>query len=148
MDSYREIENLIYLYAEYVDGGDLQSCSQLLANAEYLGPDGSVVGRGADDVLAIQQRAVRIYEKTGTPCTRHITSNVIINVDEEQNRAASRSYFTVVQATDALSLQPVLTGRYRDAFQRVNGTWQFSSRQIIPELFGDLSHHLLFDFKP
>jgi hypothetical protein len=48
----------------------------------------------------------------------------------------------------ALSLQPVIAGRYRNSFALVDGGWRFSSVHIIIELMGDLAHHMLFDLKP
>ena len=145
MNSYREIENLIYTYAELIDTGNLEDMAELFNDAEFLGPDGNVVARGAEEFLAVERQAVRIVTETGTPCTKHVTTNVIIEVDESADTATARSYFTVFQSTEGLSLQPIIAGRYNDSFARVAGKWQFRQRQVIPELFGDLSKHLLFD---
>ena len=145
MDSYREIENLIYTYAELLDAGDLEAVSQLFAHAEFFGPDGKVAATGAAEFLAVQRQAVRIYESTGTTCTKHVTTNLIIEVDESANTATARSYFAVLQSTEELPLQPIIAGRYTDSFERVDGSWRFRQRQSIPELYGDLTKHLLYD---
>ena len=79
---------------------------------------------------------------TGTPKTKHLTTNVIIEVDG--NQAGARSYFTVIQATDALPLQPIIAGRYHDTFARKNERWQFGAREIFVDHIGDCSAHLLF----
>lgn len=147
MNSYRAIENLVYAYAELIDAGDLAALAQLFSHAEFIGPDGQVAARGAGEFLTLMDKAVRIYADTGTPRTKHVTTNLIIEVDESADSARARSYFTVLQATDELPLQPVIAGRYRDTFTRVDGRWRFSERQSIPELFGDLSQHLLFDLR-
>jgi hypothetical protein len=42
----------------------------------------------------------------GTPRTKHVTTNVAIEVDEEAGTAVSRSYFTALQALPDLALQP------------------------------------------
>ena len=145
MDSYRQIEYLIYHYAELIDSGDLSRMADLFSHAELLGPDGKLVARGSEAFLNVQRRAVNLNPKTGNPQTKHITTNVIIEVDEVANKATARSYFTVLQATDSFALQPIIAGRYLDKFERVNDQWRFQQRQSIPDLVGDLSHHLLFD---
>lgn len=145
MDSYREIENLVYTYAELIDTGNLEGLAQLFSHAEFLGPDGKVAATGAEELFALQRQAVQIYAETGTPLTKHVTTNLIIEVDETADSATARSYFTVLQSAEGLSLQPVLVGRYDDRFECVEGKWQFRRRQIVPEHFGDLSKHLLFD---
>lgn len=117
----------------------------LFRHAELLGPDGDVVASGAEEFFAVQQKAIRIYAETGTPRTKHVTTNVIIEVDESADAATAKSYFTVFQSAEGLSLQPILAGRYRDSFERVSGKWRFRQRQVIPDLFGDLSKHLLYE---
>lgn len=146
MDSYRAIENLIYSYAELIDAGNLEQVAQLFSHAEFLGPDGTVAATGAEEFLAVQRQAVKIYPETGTLGTQHVTTNVIIDVDEATDTATARSYFTVFQSVESLALQPIIAGRYRDSFERVDGVWRFRQRQSIPELYGDLSKHLMFDF--
>ena len=45
----------------------------------------------------------------------------------------------------SLALQPVISGRYRDEFERVDGAWRFATRKMYVDLVGDLSQHLLFE---
>ena len=51
------------------------------------------------------------------------------------------------QQTDELPLQPIIAGRYRDTFHRIDGRWWFDTRKMFVDLMGDLSHHLLFELK-
>lgn len=143
MDSAREIENLVYRYAELIDSGDLRAWSGLFEHADYCGQDGSVLAHGAEAVYQLQSGYLRIYPDTGTPKTKHVTTNVTIEVDEAAGVANSRSYFTIMQATEELPLQCVCAGRYSDVFEKYAGHWRFKSRQIILDLLGDLSRHLL-----
>jgi 3-phenylpropionate/cinnamic acid dioxygenase small subunit len=137
--SGRQIENLISRYAFLVDDGDFAGLGDLLDAADFtLGPN-TVRGKAAVEELALN--TLRTYAD-GTPRTRHVTTNLIIDVDEEKGTATSRSYFTVMQQADGFPLQPVATGRYRDAFERRDGTWHFTSRTVGDQLFGDLSHHV------
>ena len=56
--------------------------------------------------------------------------------------ATSRSYFTVFQQVGDFPLQPVASGRYRDRFERRDGAWRFTSREVSTDLVGDVSHHV------
>jgi 3-phenylpropionate/cinnamic acid dioxygenase small subunit len=98
--------------------------------------------RGAAAVQQLYEQWTRRYEDD-TPRTHHVTTNLIIEVDDERSTATCRSYFTVFQQTPALSLQPIVAGRYADRFERVDGTWRFSARHMAVRLAGDVSHHLL-----
>src|SRR3954451_21530458 len=82
-----------------------------------------------------------VYED-GTPRTKHVTTNIAIEVDEEAGTAVARSYFTALQALPGLALQPIVSGRYRDRFERRDGEWCFVERRVRTDLVGDLSHHL------
>jgi 3-phenylpropionate/cinnamic acid dioxygenase small subunit len=91
-------------------------------------------------VLDIFERSTRRFDD-GTPRTKHVTTNCIVEVDGDT--ATCRSYFTVFQQTDVLALQPVIAGRYHDQFLRVHdGQWRFSRREISIDLTGDLREHL------
>ena len=147
MDSYREIENLIYRYAEQVDAGDFESVAEMFAHGKIIGRTQEDDSSGYEEVLSLYQSSARIHEQTGTPCTKHVTTNAIIEVDEKNDIATARSYFTVFQALEDFPLQPVISGRYHDRFERIGGKWRFSERKMLPELYGDLSRHLLFDAK-
>ena len=41
----------------------------------------------------------------GTPKTKHVTTNAIIEVDDDAGTATSRANYAVTQATDELPLQ-------------------------------------------
>ena len=139
MSPERAIENLIYHYAELIDQGELAAIGELLSRARFIGPEGEVHAEGREAIVDIYRAFTRLYED-GTPLSHHVTSNLIIEVDG--GTARCRSYFTVFQATETLSLQAVMAGRYVDEFARDEGGWYFTSRQIIPRLSGDLTQHL------
>lgn len=137
--SYRAIENLVARYAELVDAGDFAGVGKLLADATFTGGAGSVSGR--DAVEKMLRENLIVYED-GTPRTKHVTTNVSIEVDEEAGTAVSSSYFTVVQAVPDLPLQPIVSGGYRDRFERRDGQWRFVERHVRTDLVGDVSRHL------
>jgi hypothetical protein len=96
MSSRDAIGALIFSYAERIDAGDLPGVAALFADATY----GSVQGgsyRGGAAVLEVLQRLVILYAD-GTPRTKHVTTNLVIDVTRRQygisalvlQRAASR----------------------------------------------------------
>jgi len=141
-DARNAIEHIVYGYAERVDAGDFAGVADLFAHARYKGggPDDPGV-EGSQPVLEIMESMVRRYDD-GTPRTKHVTTNLIIDADDDVGTAAARSYFTVFQQLEDFRLQPIIAGRYHDQFARVNGTWRLTERVIFCDLFGDLSQHL------
>ncbi len=138
--SERQILNLLHRYAECVDDGDFDAVGALFEHSDYdtVGQQGPPL-RGVG-VARAQRSLVRTYE--GSPRTKHVITNAIIDIDEDAGTATSRSYFTVLQAAPGLALQPIITGRYHDRFESVDGVWRFADRRIIVEQMGDLSAHL------
>jgi 3-phenylpropionate/cinnamic acid dioxygenase small subunit len=122
-----------------VDDGDFEGVGRLLADATFTGGAGSVTGR--DAIERLLRENVVVYED-GTPRTKHLITNVAIEVDEESGTATSRSYFTALQALPDLGLQPIVSGRYYDRFERREGRWRFVERRVRTDLIGDMSRHL------
>ncbi len=148
-ESAREIENLLYVYAERIDAGDLDGVADMFRHGRILpSPDAprEASFEGRDGVRAMYTAATRLYED-GTPKTRHVTTNAIVEVDDEAGTAAARSYYTVFQRTDALPLQAIICGHYHDTFQRIDGVWWFETRTMFIDLVGDLSQHLLYELR-
>jgi 3-phenylpropionate/cinnamic acid dioxygenase small subunit len=132
------IADLIHVYAERLDAGDLDGVASLFADATY-GRAGGPARRGAAEVRAALA-VVKLHD--GSPRTKHVITNVIVEVDDAAGTAAARSYFTVLQATASLPLQVILAGRYHDRFERIRSAWRFSERTIHVDLAGDLREHL------
>jgi hypothetical protein len=136
------ITNLLYRYAELMDAGDLESAAALFTHARIKADaDGTVVLDSAG-LLQLWRGLVKIHPD-GTPRTKHVVTNPILDIDEEAGTAACRSYYTVLQQTDAVPLQVVAAGRYHDEFERVDGVWRFSFRDYsMLDFTGDLRDHL------
>jgi len=136
-----EIANLLYRYAELLDGGDLEGTAALFRHARIRLPGGERVdGAG---LLAIWRQYVKIHGD-GTPRTKHIVTNPILDIDEVRGLARCRSYYTVLQAAPGLPLQVIAAGRYHDEFERVAGRWRFAARDYsMLDLQGNLAEHLL-----
>lgn len=135
------IANLVFLYAERVDLGDFDGVGELFAGATYRALAAGVASTTDGAEVAPLLRKMVITGEDGTPGTKHVTTNLIIDVDEGAGRATCRSYYTVLQAGPD-GVQPIIAGRYHDAFAYVEGAWRFTDRLIYSDLIGDLSRHL------
>lgn len=127
--SYRAIENLIAAYAELVDDGDFEGVARLLADATFTGGAGSVSGGAA--IEKVLRDNVIIYDD-GTPRTKHLITNLAIEVDEQAGTAVARSYFTALQAVPDLSLQPIVSGRYTTGSNAARDSGDSSSGACRP----------------
>ncbi|HUF85332.1 MAG TPA: nuclear transport factor 2 family protein [Acidimicrobiia bacterium] len=140
MDDVTAITALIHEYAERLDAGDLDGVAALFEHATWGSPGRGEPLRGAAQVRRGYDGV--ILHEDGTPSTKHVISNVTVDVADGAETASARSYFTVLQARPDLALQPIIAGRYHDRFERVDGRWRFTDRMIMPDLIGDLSRHL------
>jgi hypothetical protein len=144
-DARNAIEHIVYGYAQRIDLGDYTGVAELFAQARYRGGGYDDPGvEGSQAVLEILEGMVRRYDD-GTPRTKHVTTNLVIDADDEGGTATSRSYFTVLQAVKGFPLQPIISGRYHDTFARVDDEWRLTERVILCDLIGDLSQHLTGD---
>lgn len=136
-----QICNLLYRYAECLDSGNKLEAAELFRHARIKIRNQGLLDHTA--LLGIWQQRIKIYP-CGTPRTKHIISNPIIDIDEASGTATVRSYYTVLQTTDTLPLQPIAAGRYLDEFERVDGVWRFSFRDYSQlEMMGNMRGHLL-----
>ncbi len=134
--------NLVYRYAECMDGGDFAAAAELFRHARVVLDRATEFSVGAEGILKIWTDSVIRYPD-GTPRTKHVTTNLIVEVDEGTGTATCRSYYTVFQQVDTLALQPIIAGRYHDKLERVDGVWRFCERDYsLVDLVGDLSLHL------
>jgi 3-phenylpropionate/cinnamic acid dioxygenase small subunit len=145
-DAARLIENLLYTYAERIDAGDLEGVADLFAHGRVsssreLAP--ALTFEGRERVLALYRASARLYAD-GTPRTRHVTTNAIVEVEDGALTGAARSYYTVFQQVGDQPLQAIICGRYHDTFHCIDGRWWFDTRLMLVDLVGDLSRHLLY----
>lgn len=133
------IQKLIHSYPKLLDAGKLEDMGRLFASAtvHFEGREAPVVNDAAE-VTRMFTDFLRLYD--GIPRTRHLICNVIV---EPQSGAVATATSTVlvVQAAPTLPLQPIITGDYRDRFEKRDARWCFTERYITNDLVGDLSAH-------
>ena len=145
-ESHHAITGLLFRYAECVDQADFEGLSELFAHGTLRSSSAQESDQGMRGA-----QVGRFYAATnkvhpdGTLRTRHLATNVRIEIDESEGSATARSYNVVLQATPKLPFQPIAGGRYEDRFERVDGVWRFADRLIHVDQIGDMSEHLSFD---
>ena len=138
------VTELLYRYAELIDAGDFDGVGQLLGRATFAGTK-SASTSGAEAIAKLFAMTTRRYPEHGnTPRTRHLVLNPIVEISAERT-ATARSTFCVVQNTETVPLQPIVVGRYFDAFSCDDAGWYFTERQVDVQMIGDISAHLMFD---
>ncbi len=135
-----EISDLIFAYAERMDAGDFAGVGALFEHASYGAADAPPL-RGASAVGKILGELVILYED-GTPRTKHVTTNLMIELGPDEHTASAHSYFSVLQGVPGAPLQTIVSGRYHDRFERTPAGWRFAERRVFMDLVGDLSRHL------
>jgi SnoaL-like domain len=147
-----QIRNLIHRYSEAVDQGRFEVLDELFADATVrtaMGSGSPGAGLGGALVAAMFRDRIILYAD-GTPRTRHLVTNTIIEVDEAAGRATARSYNTTLQQVPGRSIEIIATARYEDSFALVDGAWRFSERVIRHasldgvhrDFIGDMSRHV------
>ena len=139
-DDHSAILKIMNDYCRYIDTGDLQGFANLFEHSRFrMRGDESSIQTGAGEVLEMLQNVI-LYD--GKPNTKHVLSNVQIEVDAQAGHATAESYVTVLQEIPPdFPLQAIFVGHYFDVFEKAGGNWHFTDREISPDLLGDLSHH-------
>lgn len=142
MDSPQEqIRNLLGRYCELMDAGHFAGLAELFTHATLADEHGTVFATGSGEMHRMWEAQTILYD--GSPRTRHVTANPVIDVDEATGIAEVSSSYVVFQGTNTIPLQPIVTGRYYDTFTRDDdGRWRFAQRRYAIDHVGDLSHHL------
>ncbi|MCF0074261.1 nuclear transport factor 2 family protein [Dyadobacter sp. CY261] len=140
MKSERAILNLIAKYTHFLDQGEFGKVGQLFARGTLITSFNSP--KGKEQVEKHLTDNLQVYPD-GTLRTSHVTTNIVLDIDEQAGIATSVSYLTIFQQNPDkhFPLQAILTGRYHDQFRITGGEWYFESRELTITLIGDISHH-------
>jgi len=137
-----ELRNLLARYCERIDAGDFGGVGELFAHGALTEPGGTELARGAAAVEAFYAAGTLLHD--GSPRTKHLVTNVVLDIDDAAGRATVRSSYLVLQQVGQGPLQPIITGHYLDTFECVDERWRFSERRFFVDLVGDLSQHLAY----
>ncbi len=108
------IRNLLGRYCDLMDAGDWPSVGVLFAHARLADEHGAELAAGAQAITAFYAAGTRLHD--GSPRTKHLVTNTVLDAPAADGTVTARSSYLVLQATDDLPLQPIITGRYVDRF--------------------------------
>lgn len=133
--SHQAIATMMIDYCELFDTAEYDTFAALFEHGQWhQAPPGAVGARNWIDE--------NIYLYDGLPRTKHVTTNLVVEVDDERDAATGRAYVTIFQALPDFPLQPIFSGRYRDRFSRADGIWRWDRREVHGDLYGDVSRHV------
>jgi 3-phenylpropionate/cinnamic acid dioxygenase small subunit len=139
-DDVQAIKNIVFSYAELLDLGDIDGLAKLFTKATVRTDGREQELRGADAVKQLIQRSVHLYD--GIPSTKHVVTNLIVEITADRRSATARSCYTAFQARPELRLQPIIAGRWHDRLERDDDGWHIVERVIHVDLVGDLGFHI------
>ncbi|MGO8860091.1 MAG: nuclear transport factor 2 family protein [Acidimicrobiales bacterium] len=146
MTDLAEITALVNSYALLLDGGDMDAVTALFSHSAWRSeragsPGGERVLHGSEEVRPIYAQ-IKIYDD-GTPRTKHLLTNLTIDLKPGAGTATSHCYWTVLQNLEQGGpIDIILSGQYVDKFEKAQGTWRFAERFIKVDLNGDASAHM------
>ena len=80
-----EIRNLLGLYCERIDAGDFAGVGELFEHGALTEPGGKELARGAEAVAAFYAAGTLLHD--GSPRTKHLVTNVVLDIDEAARHA-------------------------------------------------------------
>jgi SnoaL-like domain len=131
MSDENEIISLVHLYARLLDAGDVGAVSALFEHSTWRSlPNGSVL-HGSEAVTPVYEQLV---ERNGDRQTKHLITNLTIEMESDARTATSHSYWTVLESAPGEGICIALSGQYTDTFQKIEDRWWFSDRLITVDL--------------
>jgi len=143
MENTDLIRNLVYTYPERLDRGDFEGVGELFAEGRLrcvspgITEDRYYVGKR--EVADFYRETVCVYD--GSPATRHLITNSIIDIAHAGLEARVCSYFLVIQCLPDFPLQLIASGRYWDVLACLEGAWLFQEKVIFADYLADVSRH-------
>ena len=143
MSAGDEVRNLLGEYCDRIDAGDFAGVGELFEHGGLADEHGHELARGATAVAAFYAAGTKLHD--GSPRTKHLVTNTVLEIDEERASAIARSSYLVLQQVGSGPLQPIITGRYLDTFEHAEDRWRFTERRFYVDLVGDLRDHLAYE---
>jgi len=144
MTSEDAIRNLLFHYCELMDAGDIEQVADMFSDGVIIGADGQQLAKGRDETLAMYRGGNRTERTSGGRRSKHVNTNVLVEVDEGNDTAIARSYWVLLVSTSTDEpVRAILAGRYHDQLARANDAWHFTERRYVVDLVGSEASALL-----
>ena len=122
-----EIRDLLTKYCLYIDSGRYDEWVACFTPDGVF--DSPILGRwqGPGKLKEFTQ-TYRTW--TGDAQPRHCVMNVLIDVDG--SKATGECYLLMTHAAEGKT-ELVISGRYEDVIEKVDGKWLFKERRVVPD---------------
>ena len=136
MSDEAAITVLVHSYARLLDGSDVDAVVALFEHSTWRSEPGGAVRRGPAEIRPVYERLTAHHRGR----TKHLLTNLSIDVHPRTDTASSHCYWTVlVAAGTGGRIEISLSGQYADTFEKVDGVWRFTDRLITVDLNGEPS---------
>lgn len=138
MYAEREITRLIYTYCQRLDAADFEATAEFLEHAIWhFSPETSLHGR--DEKRGWLRDNLQVHsDGLGT---RHMVTNVLVDVADDGQTASAVSYVHLTQVTEGFPLQLLSQARYDDRFALVPRVEAVDAERFeVPGVPGDDGH--------
>jgi hypothetical protein len=127
LEDKEDIRDLFTKYCLYIDSGRYEDWVNCFTEDGVF--DSPILGRwqGKEKLTQFTQK---YREWTGACQPRHCVMNVLISVDGPQ--ATGECYLLMTHAADGKT-ELVISGRYEDMIEKVDGQWLFKERKVLPD---------------
>jgi len=133
-----EITRLVHSYVRLLDGGDVNGVVALFEFSTWRSlPNGSVL-RGSEEVRPVYEN---LLAREGGLQTKHLITNLSIDVEPGATTASSHCYWTVLRSAPGEPIGITLSGQYTDRFEKFDGHWRFVDRLITTDRTSDPPDH-------
>ena len=127
LEEKEELRDLVTRYCLYIDSGRYDDWVATFTEDGVF--DSPILGRWQGKA-ALKQFTEKYRTWTGNNQPRHCVMNVLVNV--EGNHATGECYLLMTHASEGKT-EFVVSGRYEDRMEKVNGKWLFKERKVKPD---------------
>ena len=138
MSDADDISTLVHSYARLLDGGDVDGVVALFEHSTWRSLPNESVLRGSAEVRPVYEN---LFAREGGLQTKHLITNLSIDVEPGAVTASSHCYWTVLRSAPNEPIAVTLSGQYTDRFQKLDGQWRFVDRLINIDQTGEPSDH-------
>jgi hypothetical protein len=134
-----DISALVHRYGELLDAGDVDGVVAMFSHATWRSAATGTVLSTPEEIRAVYENIVM---HDGSPRTRHLFTNLVIEMDDGADDATGRLTYTVLQSVaPGDPIEVLLVGRYEDRYHRGPDGWHLTDRLFLIDLQGDASRH-------
>jgi 3-phenylpropionate/cinnamic acid dioxygenase small subunit len=131
MSDVDEIRALVNSYARLLDRGDVDAVVALFEHSTWRSlPHGSLL-RGSAEVRPVYED---LLAQSSRYRTKHLITNVSVDVAPGGTHASSHCYWTVLQQGPGEGVSITHSGQYADTFEKIGDSWRFTDRLITVDL--------------